>query len=136
MNEFFLFTAFWIGSVVAALVVRIYLLWRRYKGFKGLRGLAIACAGLYVLTLAGVVTLCAAGYWWVLLLAFFIYPDWWFWLVIPQKKESRTCTTEEKCDLCGNNLYAKGRPHTTGRHSVCGECYKTIDEAKKQGSNS
>lgn len=52
------------------------------------------------------------------------------------KVQNNTGKTMEKCSLCAGDLYRAGQSHTVGGHSFCGECYSTIEEARKRQSNS
>jgi hypothetical protein len=52
------------------------------------------------------------------------------------KTDSDISETTQKCHLCDGSLYVAGRPHKIGGHSFCGECYNTIEDARKQERNS
>jgi hypothetical protein len=124
------FMAIWVGSIVVLLVVRILVLLRRCRGRQDSRATTIITVIPYVLILAGMLMLLVSRYWWVLFVWLLLFSDVFLWLYFPVKHKS-SAVTNEKCDLCAKGLYSRGKPHTVGGHWVCGECHKTIEEAKK-----
>jgi hypothetical protein len=121
-----------IGSVVGLLVLRVFVLWRRFRGRRYVRTITILTIILYVLILGGVVTLCLSRYWLALFLVLLLFADLWLSLLVPREMEAIPPEATEKCDLCGSNLYTAGRPCMVGEHHVCGECYRKIEEQRKQ----
>jgi hypothetical protein len=66
-----------IGSVVGLLVLRVFVLWRRFRGRRYVRTITILTIILYVLILGGVVTLCLSRYWLALFLVLLLFADLW-----------------------------------------------------------
>jgi hypothetical protein len=125
----------WFGSIVVLLVVRIWVLLRRRSDRPYSRAITIITVSTLILILAGILLLVVSRYWWVLFallfLLLFLFPDLFEWLCVLLGHKGDISVSEDKCDLCSSNLYRAGKPHVSGSHRVCGECHKTIEEAKK-----